>query len=347
MFRRSLLYASLLAFGLLLAAPGDPRADTTAATQTNEAGGPIYWGVAMQGVPGDMDKLAAWERDVAGKAVSIVHWGHDWDANGSYRPWSDRPANEVRWHGAVPMISWNPEGGDQGRWQLRKIIAGEHDGYIREFAAGAKAWGHPLLLRMMHEMNGAWGYPWQEDSNGNQRGEFVQAWRHIVDIFRQVGADGVAFVWCVNKEYPNSPNPSYASLYPGDDYVDWSCLDGYNWGSNRPEGWESFDQAFFYSYSELVKVAPAKPMLLGEFGTAEQGAPEGASKPNWIKNALTRMQWKYPQVRGIVYFNWQSDGVDWRLESSSAAAEAWRQYISNPYYAANQFGEIEGKPPVH
>jgi hypothetical protein len=45
-----------------------------------------------------------------------------------------------------------------------------------QFAADARKWGHPFLLRIMHEMNGSWGYPWQETQNGNRRGEFAQAW---------------------------------------------------------------------------------------------------------------------------------------------------------------------------
>ncbi|MCU0509067.1 MAG: hypothetical protein MUC34_11865 [Anaerolineae bacterium] len=359
MERRNAFY-SLLAFGLLLlafvspAAADDPVAGPGAApaagrkaflpfiSAARPPANAIYWGVSMQGCPADLGKLSAWERDVAGKGVSIIHWGHDWNLDGGYRPWSNSAADKARGHGSIPMISWSPEGGDKSRWQLRRIAGGEHDAYIRQFAESAKNWGHPLLLRMMHEMNGNWGYPWQEDVNGNRRGEFVPAWRRIVDIFRQTGANNVSFVWCPNKVYPKSTYPSYASLYPGDSYVDWTCLDGYNWGSQRREGWESFDTVFGYSYGEVLKVAPNKPMMIGEFGVTEQGG----SKADWIANALAQIPAKYPRVRAALYFNWAMDGVDWRIESSSAAAGAWRAGISRPHYATNVYGGLRGRVPV-
>ena len=31
--------------------------------------------------------------------------------------------------------------------------------------------------------------------------------------------------------------------YPGDEYVDWTGVDGYNWGV-RNGGWQSFEQVF-------------------------------------------------------------------------------------------------------
>jgi beta-mannanase len=226
---------------------------------------------------------------------------------------------------------------------LQDIIRGDHDAYIRQFATDAKAWGLPFLLRIMHEMNGSWGYPWQETENGNSRGEFVQAWRHIIDIFRSVGVNNASYVWCPNVDYPNSGKPSFASLYPGDDYVDWTCLDGYNWGTNRSSGWETFDQVYNYSYNEILKVAPAKPMMIGEFGSVEQGG----SKANWFTDALsTQIPTRYPRIRAALYFNWQFDGVDWRIETTAAAQDAWRRSIASSYYYANQFGSITGKVAV-
>ena len=190
-------------------------------------------------------------------------------------------------------------------------------------------------------MNGSWGYPWQETQNGNKRGEFVPAWRHIVDIFRRVGATNATTVWCPNIDYPDSPNPSFASLYPGDDYVDWTCLDGYNWGTNRSSGWQSFDTVYNYSYHKILEFAPSKPMMIGEFGSVEQGG----SKAEWFTDALTtQLPNRYRQIRAAVYFNWQFDGVDWRIETTAEAQDAWRAAIAAPYYPANEYGTLETSP---
>ena len=80
-------------------------------------------------------------------------------------------------------------------------------------------------------MNG-WWRPWSEQANGNHPGEFVAAWRHVVDIFRAQGATNVTWVWCPNIVGPKS---QLTGLYPGDNYTDWVCMDGYNWGTDRTE----------------------------------------------------------------------------------------------------------------
>ncbi len=308
------------------------------------ADGSIYWGISKDGIPWDLNALSTWEQNVAGKGVSIIHWGLFWgNSSGGYQNWASGPTNNARSHGSIPMISWTPQGGDPAQWQLADIINGNHDAYIRQFATDAKNWGYPFLLRLMHEMNGNWGYNWQEDANGNSRGQFVPAWRHIVDIFRSVGVTNASFVWCPNIIFPNSTRPSYASLYTGDDYVDWTCLDGYNWGTTSSDGWLTFDQLYNYSYNQILSVAPSKPVMIGEFGSAEQGG----SKASWFTDTLsTQLPQRYPKMRAIVYYNWQFSNVDWRIETSTTAQSAWKNGIGSSYYYANQFGSITGKVVV-
>src|SRR5439155_22787595 len=130
---------------------------------------------------------------------------------------------------------------NQPNWTLGRIISGTHDAYIQQWATAARNWGHPFFLRIYDEMNGTW-YPWSEAVNSNQPGQFVQAWRHIHDIFTEVGATNVSWVWCPNTEYDGSL--SLNSLYPGDAFVNWVAIDSYNWGTNpaKPAGWKSFAQ---------------------------------------------------------------------------------------------------------
>jgi mannan endo-1,4-beta-mannosidase len=314
---------------------------------------PIYWGVNMPTIPWNMDNLASWESKVAGKAVSIINYGHFWGDGSAkgYREftWSLTPLNNIRAHGAIPMITWTPEGGDPRRWQLRKIIRGDHDDYIRRFALGLRDWPTkdrpaPVFLRLMHEMNGNWGYPWQEDSNGNHRGEFVQAWRHIVDIFRQEKVYNATFVWCPNAESPGSTSPSFASLYPEAEqhpnYVDWTCLDGYNRGSSQ---WESFNQLFTGSYNAILNLshAQAKPMMVGEWGSVEKGG----SKASWFADALSsQIPDKFTQVRAIVYYNFADGPYDWHVETTQASQDAFKAAIAAPYYMTNVYGALLTSP---
>ena len=107
---------------------------------------------------------------------------------------------------------------------------------------GAKAWGHPFFLRFDWEMNTNW-FP-AASTRTATAGEYVRMWRHVHDIFTQVGATNVTWVWCPNVEYRRLRQAA-AELYPGDAYVDWTCLDGYNWGTNpRRDAWRSFTTVF-------------------------------------------------------------------------------------------------------
>src|SRR6188768_3715425 len=119
--------------------------------------------------------------------------------------------------------------------------------------------------------------------NGNAPGEYVAAWRHVHDIFTAVGAANASWVWCPYaetrahlREQPLKP------LYPGSSYVDWTCMDGYNWGQSpvNPRPWRSFAKIFGLTYKALTKkVAPHKPLMLGEFATALNGG----HKALWIR----------------------------------------------------------------
>ena len=169
-------------------------------------------------------------------------------------------------------------------------------------------------------MNGDW-FPWAEDANGNRPGEYVRAWRHVHDLFGEVGAANPIWVWCPNVDFEDKFR-DLASLYPGKAYVDWTCLDGYNSGTNPAKGdrWRSFDQLYEHSYREIVdRIAPGKPMVLGEIASSEQGG----SKAQWIADMFRALPVRYPKVRGLVWFDKFENGMDWPIETSPGAIEAF------------------------
>jgi hypothetical protein len=306
---------------------------------------PLYWGVSLEGVPWDMNRLAAWEQSVAGKSVSIVHFWQFWveDPAKGLQPFSPGLMDKVRGYGAIPMVTWPSErmsgGTAQPEFALRQISNGTYDQYIRQWAGDAKAWRRPFFLRWGHEMNGHW-FPWSETANGNQGGEFVQAWRHIRDMFAEVGAANVSWVWCPNVEPEDANWPDFGSLYPGDEYVDWTCLDGYNWGEHRPEGWMTFGDVFGRSYDQLVQLAPSKSIMIGELGSVDRGG----SKAQWISDALTLVASHFPQVKAQVWYNWEFNGVDWRLETAEPSAQAQVAGLAAPHFLSNVFTALDTSP---
>ena len=319
-----------------------------------QPGGPIYWGAWIGShltgteAPWDMGAVRKFEA-MAGKPVSLINFSSPF-ADCSRQPCSyyrfpRAEMERIRAHGAIPFFSWGsqstPARLDQPDFQLSDVIEGRHDAYIREWAEAARDWGKPFFLRFNWEMNGDW-FAWVEGVNGNRPGEYVTAWRHVHDIFTEVGATNATWVWCPNVD-PHGKLKDLSSLYPGDAYVDWTGLDGYNWGTNpaSPKGWMSFNQLFRSTYDRIVgSIAPGKPLVVSEFGSSEHGG----SKAAWIADALRSAATEYPLLRGLVWFEKYDDGMDWPLATSAAAASAFAAGIAADAFLGAGFGSLAGGP---
>ncbi len=304
--------------------------------------GQIYWGALVSGhlygygdPPSDMRGLRVFEQH-AGKKVSMLAVGTNW---GSKHPnFPINGMNAIRDHGSIPFFSWGskgPGGTEQPKYTLANIINGKFDGYIRSFALAAKTWGHPFFLRFDWEMNLIGTFPWIETVNGNSRGQFVKMWRHVHNIFTNVGATKVTWVWCPNAEYNGSSKP-LSQLYPGNAYVDWTCIDGYNWGIKR-NVWQTFNQVMGPTYKDiLANVAPSKPVMIGETGSSEFGG----SKAAWIRDTLSiEVPHVFRRVKAFIWFN-VHDKADWQIETSRKAEAAFHAAIGSRFYAGADFGSL-------
>jgi hypothetical protein len=329
-----------------------PPARATPATASS-----IYWGAwigkQLTGTeaPWDMNAANTLEQKV-GKKLSIINFSAPFANCSSTCSYYNFPLNEmnsIRAHGSIPFYSWGsqsipvPANLSEPNFQLAAVIEGHHDAYIRKFAEAAKAWGHPFFLRFNWEMNGAW-FAWAEGVNGNKAGEAVAAWRHVHDIFTQVGATNATWVWCPNVD-PDNQMQSLSAVYPGDAYVDWTGLDGYNWGTNpaRSDHWRSFDSLYSSTYKKITTtIAPTKPMMISEVGSSEYGG----SKAAWIKDMLAKIPVNYPAIRGVLWFDKFEDGMDWPLETSASATSAFAEGMQNPAYAGNGYAALAGSGTV-
>lgn len=227
--------------------------------------------------------------------------------------------------GATPVITiepWRPDGGvDQPDHRLRPIADGEHDSDLSRWAKALAAWGHPVLVRFAHEMNGTW-YPWAVGVNGNTAADYRAAWIHMHDLMRAEGADLVRFVWAPMTAIPGISD--FESAYPGDDYVDEIGVDGYNWGDDGTHGWASPDYLFTASLARLRALAPSKPILIAEVGSAD--SPDPARKAAWISEFVT-LATTEPGVDGFIWFQANKER-DWRFNSNPHAANAFRSAVT-------------------
>ena len=260
--------------------------------------------------------------EMLGRAPSIFVTYQSW----SRRNFHKSDMEEIADRGATHVVTWQPDG-----YTLESIASGDHDAFIREWAAGAAEWGETIYLRPMHEMNGDW-YSWGRGVGGNTSAEFIESWRRMHDIFAEEGATNVIWIWGANVRY--GADYPLADLYPGDSYVDWVGLDGYNWGTDPHLGtpeWQTFSSIFEATYDEITtEVAPGKPIMVVEIGSTENGG----NKADWIRQTFLEEIPRFTEIKAVLWFN-QADGPsDFRIHSSDASLAAFKEIFDSPQYQA-------------
>ncbi len=238
--------------------------------------------------------------------LTYFDWNADWAAAGS-------TTHDLA-TGRIPLVNWEPAG-----IHFDDIIAGRYDPMLARRAVEARDLHRPLFLDFAAEMNGDEGW------GGHHPARYVAAYRHIHDVFSEAGADNVTWVWAPNNV--GSPHtPPALDYYPGSSYVDWTGIDGYNWGTAQPGfGWESFAQVFEPMYRRLAKLG--KPVIIGETASAETGG----SKPAWIDSIVPTIRRRFPLIRALVWFDIDKERP-WQIDSSPATLKAFRRLASNPYF---------------
>ena len=123
-------------------------------------------------------------------------------------------------HGSVPMVQIDPTG-----VSMSAIASGRYDAYLDAYARAVRAYHQPVVLSFGHEMNAPW-YSWGYVHTSPAA--FVSAWRHVVTVFRRLGAGNVTWLWTVNViQSRDGRTLRPAPWWPGRSYVTWVGVDGY------------------------------------------------------------------------------------------------------------------------
>ena len=181
-----------------------------------------------------------------------------------------------------------------GGLTVKDIRNGAVDSYIRAYARDIRDYGKPVLLTpFVAEFNGAWWWAVSPDANPDlTTDDFVQAWRHVVDIFRAVGANNVSWAWVVNS-YPQPTDEPVIAYWPGDDYVDWVGADIYD---VSPPHW--LDGPYG------IAVSHHKPLYIGEFGIRHEFSElTPTQQQNWLASMFDWFE-SHTDVKAISYFNY-------------------------------------------
>lgn len=317
----------------------------------------LYWGAWIDGDVALMEGKAVrgdapWDETTwnlfeqhAGKKVSIVHFGQP-------PPWINKfepgPLNLAIQRGAIPMMDMRNDADDLPvHVSLAEIAQGKEDAAFKAWAEEVAAYKKPFFFRWDWEMNGNW-FRWGREAEESPE-LYVKAWEHLHDLAESAGAKNLTWVWCPNVT--GSATKPISPLFPKEaKYVDWTCLDGYNWGTNelQPDTWKSFKTVFGQSYEELLALAPSKPIMIGETASTEVGG----SKGEWITDALNQIPVSFPKIKALVWFNWndvkKTGRMDWPIESSEAAKSAFAAGIASSNYAegGEEFKSLPSLAPI-
>jgi hypothetical protein len=214
--------------------------------------------------------------------------------------------------GATLMVSWAT--GDN-----RSITAGRHDALIRAQARAIRAVDRPVLLRMRWEMDrpNLRATMWSGE-------DYVAAWKHVRRIFAEQRATNVSWVWCPTAEgFVRGDAPAF---YPGDDQVDWTCVDVYAGNVFKPIG-ELMGP--FLQWAAQRR----KPIVVGEFGVAK--AWGSAGRAAWLRDAERTFK-ANPQIKAIAYFESDPEGngpkQQFQLTGDKAAFQALKKLTADPYF---------------
>lgn len=277
------------------------------------------------------EKLIEFE-NLIGKKVGIAHYYRGWEALGD--PYLLTEFKIIRDNGWQPMLNVNPYyfgGCTVSDVPLYRAIAdGQCDTFLRKAGKNLSNINEPFYLLFAWEMNNK-DLDWSVSTTGSTGADFVAAWQHIHRIFEEEGATNILWVFCPNTQ--DKTSISYKDIYPGDAYVDWTGIDGYNWGATQSwSQWSSFSGVFTSSYRNMTAIAPNKPMMIAEVNSTDKGGDKG----KWYREMLLEeIPYKFPHIKAIVIYNEdrsKQESVNWRIDIDKNSLEGFKMGISSKYY---------------
>lgn len=258
-----------------------------------------YIGVFEHGAPNSYKAVSSF-KTATGFWPRVVVYYSDWKSQ-----FATTFAQSAFKHGAMPMVEWQPT-----NVPMSAIATGKYDAFLSSYAQAVRVFQHPVMLSFGHEMNGNW-YSW--GSGHSSSSDFVAAWRHVVDVFRQAGALNAVWLWTVNAI--GTGTTPFHQWWPGDNWVDMVGMDGYYYSPDS-----TFDDVFANTFKQ-VRTFTKKPVLIAETGIGPSDA-----RIDQISGLFAGV--KRDHLAGLIWFDVAQHGglyhQDWRLENSEEALAAFR-----------------------
>ncbi len=252
-------------------------------------------------------------------------------------------------------------------FSMQSIIDGDWDDNLKQWAWDSlenqddEGNPIPLLVTFTIEMNGFW-FPWSGIYNGGavttEYGDpnladgperYRDAYRHIIDLFREEGADHITWFFSPDVVYPTTKwIPWMASewnkpqnYYPGDDYIDWIGFTMYGGrmvidkGSPIPNDIEYFSTEISKKYHMIQAISENKPYALLETSTLDY---QDGRKSIWLTDMFETIlnNPDYSNIKALSFWNdyFEDDDelINHNIDSSEDSLFTFRELINNPRF---------------
>jgi hypothetical protein len=258
-----------------------------------------YLGVFEPGSPSEYAALAGFGQ-MAGRQPNLLGYFSGWA-----QPFGASLAETMRKHGVIPFVQIDPTDAS-----IEAITDGTYDDYLRSYADSVRNFRHAVVIGFGHEMNAPW-YSW--GYKHVPAATFVAAWRHIVTVFRDQGADNVTWLWTLQAD--EAGTGPVASWWPGAQYVTWIGIDGYYYRSS-----DTFASVFGQTIAQ-VRAFTSKPVLLSETAVGPEAGQFAKIQDLFHGMAAYKtlgLVWFDKTQRGSLYHQ------DWRIEDNLQAEISFR-----------------------
>ncbi|WP_457460667.1 glycoside hydrolase family 26 protein [Streptomyces sp. TE5632] len=277
------------------------------------------------------DRVKAYERRV-GRKLDIVYTYHDMSLREGARREGQLLSPEEQRVGEDRMLllSWESKwwGGTKAQQPTWKEIAdGDLDATVIDVQARrvkdyGQRTGKKVFLSFDLEMDT------RTPDNGTPA-QYVKAYRHIHDRFRELGVDNVVWTWIITG-YLNHGD-LFKGMYPGDEYVDWIGYNQYNYYRCHKTEWLTFEQTQTATHDWVREnISADKPLMLSEFGSAaDDSRPERQAE--WYARVPPVLK-GLDGVKAALQWNHRDPGPHCDLAVANEAAwESLREVVSDPY----------------
>jgi hypothetical protein len=332
----ALVLASVLALAVTSCSSGssggdDPVTRGTSGCTVNAKAVPscgVLWGIATQ--PPTISRLQQVEKTL-GRSFDFVYRYHD--INDQVPDAEERQVVRQGRLLHIAIAARDFRTGNRSGVTWADLAAGKYDDTLSAQARGVASLKKPVFVTFDQEAN-------QHAKLGvsGNAAQFKAAWRHLHDLYQAAGATNAVWTWVMTGNARNLNRA--ASLWPGNDVVDWISWNVYNQsgclhGQVEQTKYRSFADELKPFYEFVKKRGPSvgmdtsKPMMISETGSVRYTAsPDLAA--NWYA-AIPATLRRYPQIKAVGLWDSVSGSCDYDFEAQQQVADGVRKAGLDPH----------------